>query len=229
MQKSYLLISIQLTPAAIGQAAVSMNQEAGSPLPRDMLVSTRHSMHLGNLWPFVPGFSKQLVKNTNELLNEFFFSPYTQQKSLLVLRSLSLWALGSMLTFPCLHRVIWKMMLCLEYGKFLRFISCFHICFPVSGAIWRGCEPFMRLSLAGGSRSLWVAHWRLESGCGFCHSLYFLVHHVVNSFCHMSSLPWLELLHYAFPTMVKPNPQKPWAKMNLPFSQAMWSQGCKSN
>lgn len=79
MQKSYLLVSIQLTQAAIGQAGLSMNQEAGSPLPGDMLVSTRNSMHLGNLWPFVPGFSKQLVKNTNELLNEFFFSPYTQK------------------------------------------------------------------------------------------------------------------------------------------------------
>lgn len=229
MQKSYLLVSIQLTPAAIGQAGVSMNQEAGSPLPRDMLVSTRNTMHLGNLWPFVPGFSKQLVKNTNELLNEFFFSPYTQQKSLLVLRSLSHWALGSRLTFPCLHPVIWKMMLCLEAGKFLGFISCFHICFPVSGALWGGCEPFMRRSLAGGSGLLWVAHWRLESGCGFCRSLYFLVHYAVNSFCHILSLSWLELLHYAFPTMMKPNSRKPWAKMNLPFCQALWSQGCKSN
>lgn len=213
MQKSYLLVSIQLTQAAIGQAGLSMNQEAGSPLPRDMLVSTRNSMHLGNLWPFVPEFSKQLVKNTNELLSEFFFSPYTQQKSLLVLRYLS-------------H---WEMMLCLESEKFLGFISCFHICFPVSGALWGGCEPFMRQSLAGGSGLLWVAHWRLESGCGFCHSLYFLVHHAVNSFCHILSLPWLELLHYAFPTMMKPNSWKPWVKMNLPFCQALWSQGCKSN
>lgn len=158
MQKSYLLISIQLTPAAIGQATVSMNQEAGSPLPRDMLVSTKNLMHLGNLWPFVLGFSKQLVKNTNELLNESFFSPDTHQKSLLVLRSLSHWALSGRLTFPCLHPAIWKMMLCLESGKFLGFISCFHICFPVSGAIWGGCEPFMRQSLAGGNRSLLVAH-----------------------------------------------------------------------
>lgn len=105
--------SIQLTPTAIGQVAVSMNQEAGFLLPRDMLVFTRNSMQLQNLWPFVPGFSKQFVKNTNEILNESFFSPYTQQKSLLVLRSLSHWALGSRLTFP------WKMMLCLESGKFL--------------------------------------------------------------------------------------------------------------
>lgn len=228
MQKSYLLISIQLTPAAIGQATVSMNQEAGSPLPRDMLVSTKNLMHLGNLWPFVLGFSKQLVKNTNELLNESFFSPDTHQKSLLVLRSLSHWALSGRLIFPCLHPAIWKMMLCLESGKFLGFISCFHICFPVSGAIWGGCEPFMRQSLAGGNRSLLVAHWWLGTVCGFWHSLYFLVCHAVNSFCHILSL-WLELLHYAFLTMMKPIPQKPWAKMNLLLRQAMWSQGCKSN